>query len=194
MKKNRWNKLVALVLCLVLLATTVSASGYTLDLSGDGSVNVWDIQVAVNENKGAAHSEAILDDILGGGDELHPNADGVYEIYSIIGLNNMAKIAKQDCSFKLMNDIDLGGREWKPVANFIGQFNGNGKTISNVKITQPVGVDMGFFAATSNKNDTSDRTRIYDLNLMDVEILIGAEDTAANYVALTPLRQVRYRS
>jgi len=182
MKNKIWNKAFALILCLVLLATTVSASGYTLDLSGDGNVNVWDIQVAVNENKEAAHQEAILDNILGGGDELHPNSDGVYEIYSIIGLNNMAKIAKQDCSFKLMNDIDLGGREWKPVANFIGQFNGNGKTISNVKITQPVGVDMGFFAATSNKDDISDRTRIYDLKLMDVEILIGVEDTAANYV------------
>ena len=182
MKKTIWNKALALFLGLVLLATTVSASGYTLDLSGDGKVNVWDVQVAVNENKGAAHSEAILDNILGGGDELHPNSDGVYEIYSIIGLNNMVKLAKKDCSFKLMNDIDLGGREWTPVTNFIGQFDGNGKTISNMKITQPVGVDMGFFAATDNVDHTKDRTRIHDLNLMDVEIIIGQEDVDARYI------------
>ena len=76
MKKIKWNKAFALVLSLVLLASTVSASGYTLDLSGDGKVDIWDVQVAVNEKKGAAHEEAILDHILGGGDELHPNAEG----------------------------------------------------------------------------------------------------------------------
>ena len=135
MRKNTWNKALALALCLVLLATTVSASGYTLDLSGNGKVDVWDIQVAVNENKGAAHAEAILDDILGGGDELHPNAEGVYEIYTATGLYNMVSRAAEGASFKLMADIDLQGANWTPIASFKGTFDGNLHTISNLKIT-----------------------------------------------------------
>ena len=81
--KKRWIRAFALCLCAVLLISAVSASTtYTLDLSGDGLVNVWDIQVAVNENKEKAHQEAIVTGILGNPDELHPNAEGVYEIYT----------------------------------------------------------------------------------------------------------------
>jgi len=40
----------------------------------------------------------------------------------------------------LMNDIDLKNEEWTPIGNsnnkFAGTFNGNGKTISNLKITK----------------------------------------------------------
>jgi len=182
MKNKKWLKLGALVMVLVCLASMVSATTYTLDLSGDNKVDVWDIQLAVNGGKEAAHSEAILNDILGGGDELHTNSDGVYEIWSVIGLYNMAARAGENASFKLMKDIDLSGIDWVPVADFKGEFNGNGKTVSNVRITTPSGVNVGFFAATSNVNNTSDRTRIYDLNLMDVEILIGTEDTEVRYV------------
>ena len=95
MKRNGWNKALALGLVLVLLATTVSASGYTLDLSGDGKVNVWDLQVAVNENKEPAHQEAILTGILGNPDELHPNAEGVYEIWSATGLYNRHNVLQE---------------------------------------------------------------------------------------------------
>lgn len=193
MKKNTWNKVLALVLCLVLLATTVSASGYTLDLSGDGKVNVWDVQVAVNENKGAAHSEAILDDILGGGDELHPNTDGVYEIYTIIGLNNMVKLANKGYRFKLMKDIDLGGADWAPIANFRGNFDGNLKTISNFKITKAVaggdGASMGFFAVVDHNGKDADGNNVQsvvkDLNLKNVTLTVPtAADANVCYIGL----------
>ena len=80
MKNYRLMRIVAIVLVLASLAGIVSAAGYETDLSGDGKVNVWDIQLAVKQEKGAAHEKAILDTILGGGDELHPNAAGEYEI------------------------------------------------------------------------------------------------------------------
>lgn len=41
-------------------------------------------------------------------------------------------------TIELANDIDLGGEEWTPIGTqshqFQGIFNGNGHTISNLKI------------------------------------------------------------
>ena len=171
MNKSRLNKLMALVLCLVLLATTVSASGYTLDLSGDGLVNVWDMQVAVNENKEKAHQEAILTGILGNPDELHPNAEGVYEIHTATGLYNMAKHASEGASFKLMNDIDMQGAHWLPVEKFRGTFDGQGYTISNVNITQcGEGTFQGFFA-TVDYDANRVQSVVKDLNLYNVRVV-----------------------
>lgn len=171
MNKSRLNKLMALVLCLVLLATTVSASGYTLDLSGDGLVNVWDMQVAVNENKEKAHQEAILTGILGNPDELHPNAEGVYEIHTATGLYNMAKHASEGASFKLMNDIDMQGAHWLPVEKFRGTFDGQGYTISNVNITQcGEGTFQGFFA-TVDYDANRVQSVVKNLNLYNVRVV-----------------------
>ena len=177
MKKNRWNRVVALVLTLVLLASTVSASGYTLDLSGDGKVNVWDIQVAVNENKGAAHEEAILDNILAGGDELHPNAEGKYEIWTILGLRNMAEHSAEGATFVLMADVDMKGADWTPVP-LKGTFDGNLHTISNVNITTSVEStyagtdDMGFFSIVDNykADGKTVQSEVKNLNLKNVHI------------------------
>lgn len=181
MKKMNGIRTIALCLAVVLLVTAVGALTY--DQNGDGKTNVWDLQLMINDGKSQEEQAAALREAMGGqGDELHPNADGEYEIWSEIGLSNLVKNADKDYKFKLMKDMDLGGRDWTPIATFVGEFNGNGKTISNMKITQPVGVDMGFFAATDNINHTKDRTRIYDLHLVDVEIVIGQEDVDARYI------------
>lgn len=37
----------------------------------------------------------------------------------------------------LMEGIDLGGKEWTPIRQFNGTFEGNGQVISNLKINQP---------------------------------------------------------
>lgn len=181
MKKMNGIRTIALCLAVVLLVTAVGALTY--DQNGDGKTNVWDLQLMFNSGKSQEEQTAALREAMGGqGDELHPNADGEYEIWSEIGLSNLVKNANKDYKFKLMKDMDLGGRDWTPIANFVGEFNGNGKTISNMKITQPVGVDMGFFAATDNISHTKNRTRIYDLHLVDVEIVIGQEDVDARYI------------
>ena len=55
----------------------------------------------------------------------------------------------------LMENIDLGGKEWKPIKEFSGTFEGNGQVISNLKINQPEQDGVGLFAklsgATINK-------------------------------------------
>lgn len=181
MKKNIWGKVLSLALCLVLLATTVSASGYTLDLSGDGKVNVWDIQVAVNEEKPVEHQTAILEGILGNPDELHPNAEGIYEIWSATGLYNMASLSAKGHTFKLMADIDLKGANWLPVEKFRGIFDGQGYTISNVNITQcGEGTFQGFFA-TVDYDANRVQSVVKNLNLYNVRV-VAAEK--AEYIGL----------
>lgn len=46
----------------------------------------------------------------------------------------------------LMEDIDLGGAEWTPIAEFKGKLDGNGNTIRNMSISQSTDGNMGLFA------------------------------------------------
>ena len=172
MKKYKWLlRLSAAVMAMVCLISMGSAAGYTLDLSGDSKVNVWDLQLAVTGNKEAAHKEAILTGILGNPDELHPNAEGVYEIYTALGLYNMAKLSDKGYSFKLMADIDLKGANWLPVEKFRGTFDGQGHTISNVNITQcGEGTFQGFFA-TVDYDANRVQSVVKNLNLYNVRVV-----------------------
>lgn len=51
---------------------------------------------------------------------------------------------------RLMNDIDLENREWTPIANFRGIFDGQGHTISGFNLTSS-GDDKGFFSSAIGK-------------------------------------------
>ena len=85
MKKTGWIRGLALALTLVLLVTAVGALSY--DWSGDGKTNVWDLQLGINNNKTEEEQAAALKEALGGNsDELKPNAQGEYEIYTSLGL------------------------------------------------------------------------------------------------------------
>lgn len=56
-------------------------------------------------------------------------------------------------SYELMNDIDLGGAEWKPIGSaakpFSGWFDGNNFTISNYVITEKNDNYNGFFGVVT---------------------------------------------
>ena len=112
-------------------------------------------------------------------DALYPNAEGVYEIRTELGLQRMAQNATKGYTYKLMNDIDLGGKDWTPVSGFKGTFDGNGKTISNFTITETVGKNMGFFATTA-KEDSNGRTVVRNLNLKDMQIIVDGTDDDVN--------------
>ena len=68
--------------------------------------------------------------------------------------------------YKLANDIDMSGYDWKPLGEdhsttFKGNFNGNGKTISNVtSISETNAYPRGFFGAFGG--------RAYDFNLENI--------------------------
>jgi len=165
-------RLGAILLVLSLLVGLVAALSY--DLSGDGKTNVWDLQLALNQGKTDSYAEA-MEEVFGGkSDELHKNADGIYEIWSSIGLYNMAHTATQGNTYRLMADIDLNGAPWSPIPVFKGTLEGNGKTVSHFSIGSAVpgsdGGNMGFIALLDSGS------QVKDLNLKDVSLTVPAED------------------
>lgn len=76
--------------------------------------------------------------LAGSGTEADP-----YRIDSPEALRTMAKLIEEDESWQtyvvahyvLTADIDLGGKEWTPISYFKGVLDGNGHTISGLKIS-----------------------------------------------------------
>ena len=95
---------------------------------------------------------------------LKPNADGIYELNTA---EDLAYVAKHpDKNYILLQDIDLQGVDWTPIANFSGTFDGNGKTISNAAIRTPAaeGCGLGFFA------DIVTGGSVCELHLRDIAV------------------------
>lgn len=77
-------------------------------------------------------------------------------------------------TIKLTANINLNGQEWKPIVNFKGIWDGNGKTISNFKIatyTNSSGAQRSsFFVSVAAGNGGK---RVHDLTLENVTATIG---------------------
>ena len=162
-------RLGAILLVLSLLVGLAAALSY--DLNSDGKTNVWDLQLAINQNKSAEEQAAALQEALGDRiNELRPVAPGEYEIWSSIGLYGMARTATEGNTYRLMADIDLNGAPWSPIPVFKGELLGNGKTISNFTVKQAVpgsdGASMGFIALLDSG------AQVKDLNLKDVSLTV----------------------
>jgi len=81
-------------------------------------------------------------------------------------LRDMAKNAQPGDRYILMADIDLGGEDWEPI-DFKGTLDGNGKTVSNMVITQSVDGNTGFFGCLEGS--------VYDLHLKNVALTADAD-------------------
>lgn len=79
-------------------------------------------------------------------------------------------------SYTLVNDLDMTGVDWVPIADFAGTFNGNGKKISNLTIqkTAPGASNMGLFG------NVTESATVKDLSLEAVTV--HATDTDAKNV------------
>ena len=171
MKKTKFTRLFAVALAF-LLVVSVAAATFKYDLNGDGKTNVWDLQLALSQGKTAEEQAEAVREALGGGDELHKNAAGQWEIWTITGLYNMAAKAEAGETFVLMQDVDMGGITWTPVRNFNGTLIGNDHKIFNMKITQAVDGNMGFFASIA-AGGTVRRVNLADMNM------IAAQDSVS---------------
>lgn len=87
--------------------------------------------------------------------------------YTLISTAEDLKKIELDGKYLLLEDIDLGGAEWTPVgtddAPFTGEFNGNGHTVKNYKITV-YREYIGFFGAISGY------AKIYGLGVEEFNI------------------------
>lgn len=184
-KRTLWSRLLTAGLALVMLLGVVGALEF--DISNDGKTNVWDLQMLINEGR-TADSEAALKEALGNkGDELHPNANGEYEIWSSLGLYNMAKLVDENnggmgMTFRLMADIDLAGADWDGDLIFRGILEGDGHVISNLVVNDDTMITsaacaQGFFAKIAREG----AVRNLKLENITVEVQDGSR---AAYVGL----------
>ena len=85
--------------------------------------------------------------------------------------NKVSSIDFKGYTIVLTNDIDLGGKNWTPIKNFKGTINGNGKVISNLKIT---GIKDNQGLIGVNKGGV-----IIDLTIDYPEIIVRANNIGA---------------
>lgn len=79
----------------------------------------------------------------------------VHEVYSPIGLWRM--VYEPTDTFRLIADVDMQGERWMPLA-FSGRLEGNGHTISNLRICDSLDGCEGFFTRLGKKGVVSDVT------------------------------------
>ena len=186
MKSRKWTRVLALCLAAVCLFTVAAALSF--DLNSDNKVNSWDLQLALTE--GQPDLGAAVEAVLGGKNELSPNAEGVYEIYSAVGVMNLAKHAGEGATFELKQNVDMKGIDWEPVL-FYGTLNGNGYTISNVNITKEVVCDgnyvIGFFGKVLNQTVNGEKVQavVKNLHLENVNVTVGENTQYAGLLSGT---------
>ncbi len=123
-----------------------------------------------------------------------------YVLYTAQHLRDLADEVNSDSYsptdieyFKLGNDIDLENEEWTPIGKsldkpFMGYFDGNGFTISNLKITQLTedNKNLGFFGVLGGY--------VSDLELEDIQINVTNPTDLTEYPAIGGLAGVSYIS
>ncbi len=80
-------------------------------------------------------------------------------------------------SYKLMADIDLANAEWTPIGlntSFSGDFDGNGYTISNVKITvdTPASENLGFFGDVKGVGSDATVTNAAEIKDLTLDTIV----------------------
>jgi len=80
---------------------------------------------------------------------------------------------------ELLCNVDMAGKSWTPIANFVGTFDGKGYTISNLSITG-TGDYTGFFELLNGtvKNVTFDGCSVTKVSGQRVGVLAGATDSS----------------
>lgn len=120
--------------------------------------------------------------------------DGITRIYNkdqLVSVNT-----NLNGSYKLMNDINLGGAEWTPFGEFKGTFDGNGKTVSNFKITTVASgaTFLGFFGKVTGgtvKNLTVANAEIAPTSYVQhVGAIVGQLGSSAKLIGCTTASDV----
>ncbi len=92
-----------------------------------------------------------------------------YNLATVEDLKNIAN--NLNGTYKLMNDIDLGGEVWVPLGTFTGSLDGQGHVIKNMKITK-TGNCIGFFEVAKGAT-------IQNLGFENANISGGYQDVGA---------------
>jgi hypothetical protein len=110
-------------------------------------------------------------------------SDATIEIYHATDLENVKN--NMAGNYLLMNNIDLGGATWTPIAGdrgipFTGTFNGNGHTISNYTLSETPSTSGGMTLRTALFSILGEGGRIENLTVEDV--IADKDNGASNYM------------
>ena len=184
---------------------TLENCSYTGNISGtnaDGSVaEVLDYMGYVGRGytlTNCAGSKVVIDGVeyVQADDKVYGvyTIDGVYEMNTLADMQWLANKVNTGADYfegktvKLVNDIDLNNVEWTPIGSvskdhgFMGNFDGNGKTIKNLSINE-ITLDSdgyayaGLFGVTEG-TDKDNQNYIKNLTIENVNI-----DTEGHIVA-----------
>lgn len=143
---------------------TASIDNRELVITGEEGFEKGELAINVNLGKVNANptinlfAEEQFDD--GSGEASDP-----YLISSALQFNKMRDFPS--AFFKLMDDIDMSEIEnWVPISTFDGEFNGNGKSINNLILTDHT-IKGGLFVENSGT--------IKNLRVIDVDVTTTAE-------------------
>lgn len=107
-------------------------------------------------------------------------------IYNICTAQDLLKLSQEpDADYILMHDLDMADIPWTPVEAFSGTFNGNGKTISNLKICGERRRDIGFFGEITPKG------QVQNLHIENVCVYAGAQALYVGTIAGTNCGKVQ---
>jgi len=123
----------------------------------------------------AVQSTATPEELYGHIDQTVPQ-DGVYKIWSIVGLEQLAE--HPEATFELLCHIDLQGAVLAPVPEFSGELNGGNWTIQNFTVAGD-GENFGFIGIN--------RGNVHNLTLDNVTFQPGAD--AQNIGALAGVNE-----
>lgn len=119
-------------------------------------------------------------------DERKPNANGVYQIKSIEGIQNIYN--HLDAKFELVCNVDLQGASLKPIGSeetpFTGRFDGMYYTISNFHVESSNGGEAALFGCNAGtiRNLTLDGVTVTaDENTENIGALAGINRGVVNY-------------
>jgi len=100
--------------------------------------------------------------VLSCGKEFHvSNAEQLAGFVYYCNACDLTDGEKKSVKLVLEDDIDISGYEWAQINDFYGEINGNGHTISNMKISG--GADAGMIA-------NGYRSNIHDINIENADI------------------------
>ena len=135
-------------------APTLNAKGFIADIEYVDTKDMTRLSEVVDKNKALADGSYAICDLN--------------DLLTLVEMSKNGYISKNDI-IVLGADIDLkefcesnGG--WTPIANFKGTFNGNGHTISNMKINRSDADYQGLFGSLSGAT-------IRNLKLEDVDVI-----------------------
>ena len=140
--------------------------------------------------------ELVTDDVTG---EEYYSVNSASELAGLAALVNgtaQARSASAEVNFKLTGDIDLGAQDWTPIgynpndeagneSYFTGTFDGNGYTISNLKINVTDNGGVGLFGAVHNATFKNFTLKNVDIKAVESEndpVNSSGAEGKANYI------------